>query len=59
MDYSTYIQEYLEQKYRSKLVKTKEEVIKLKKKSIFTQVYLKIVLKNILRSSKFFTLFTL
>lgn len=34
MDYSKYIQEYLEQKYRSKLVKTKEEVIKLKKKNI-------------------------
>ena len=29
MDYSTYIQEYLEEKYRAKLVKTKEEVIKL------------------------------
>jgi len=34
MDYSKYIQEYLERKYRSKLVKTKEEVIKLKKKNI-------------------------
>ena len=33
MDYSTYIQEYLEEKYRTKLVKTKEEVIKLKKKN--------------------------
>lgn len=33
MDYSTYIQEYLKQKYRTKLVKTKEEVIKLKKKN--------------------------
>ena len=30
MDYSTYIQEYLEEKYRTKLVKTKEEVVKLK-----------------------------
>ena len=34
MDYSKYIQEYLEEKFRSKLVKTKEEVIKLKKKNI-------------------------
>lgn len=32
MDYSIYIQEYLEEKYRTKLIKTKEEVIKLKKK---------------------------
>ena len=34
MDCSTYIQEYLDQKHRSKLVKNKEEVIKLKKKKI-------------------------
>ena len=32
MNCSTYIQEYLDQKHRSKLVKNKEEVIKLKKK---------------------------